>query len=47
VDTENKRSRKLLNTLPLTLQYNAEFDDEPSSDQDAAQSATLVHSTAR
>ena len=28
MDTENKRSRKLLNTLPLTLQYMDAAADE-------------------
>ena len=32
MDTENKKSRKLLNTLPLTLQY-MEADNENEFDQ--------------
>ena len=39
VDTENKKSRKLLNTLPLTLQYmDGAIDEEDEGDYSGAAS---------
>ena len=42
VDTENKRSRKLLNTLPLTLHFTNDAIQEESDDNDYSGAASGV-----
>ena len=46
VDTENKKSRRLLNTLPLTLQYSIEAEEKAASDFEQDEMAAAGHNPA-